>query len=696
MKRFACFCIVLLCAGFFVACNDDDPNPSPSIDLQIESISHEANSLQVRFKATSNWTTEKGSASWVQIAPENGKAGSSTINITATNEANDTRTAEIIIRCNNTSKTVSFTQVSRDILVAAEKNYNIDAEGGDINIKFGHNVNFEIDIEDDWIVLKKTRAYMEEDLNFTIKPNPVTDPREGRIIFKSKDGNLAQFVTVKQAAKVLTHLPIPDPLFKKWLVQNFDQDKDGEISFSEAEAITSISIGQDNQGYNTYGAFITSIEGIEYMPNLELFSFEACDWDNYRDNFMGKLKHADFSRNLKLKELSITYCPLDKLDVSMLKNLEKLNCQTNRLEELDVTQNTKLQYLFCGMENLLTKLDVSKNTELLQLSCGLDGTGRMFVSDYPQGRDIMRGNLLTEIDLSNNPKLELFDCVSNKIEKLVINNNPKLKAILCYANLLTIMEISNTPELTYLEFGVSAPFPTWCGNYLTNIDLTNMPKLENLKCSANRLEVLDLTNNPVLRELICDGNNLTTLDVSKNPLLRTLLFDFNQLTEIDLSKNPEMDWFNCADNKLTKVDFSHNPMLTSINCNHNQITSINVADHAYLNSIDCEGNKLTELITSGCKDLFMVYCRNNQLTELDFSSNPKIDIFKTMGNPDLKTIWIPMGFDITKHESCEIDNWTRLCEKDQTTAMSHLNTERRALISHHQQPEFIFGQDRFK
>lgn len=690
--------MTLLCALFFVACNDDDPAPVPSVDLQIEAIKHEANSLQVQFRAASNWIVDKGSASWVQVEPESGKAGSSTVNIVAMDDATDTRTAEIAIRCGNSSKTVTFTQVPGDILVAAEKIYDIDAQGGEIKIKFGHNVNFSIDIENDWIARKVSRAYVEEDLIFTISPNDGTEPREGRIVFVSEDGNLAQVVTVKQTAEGLANVPLPDPLFKKWLVENFDKDNDGEISFEEADAVTSIKIGQDDKGNNTYGAFITSIKGIEYMKNLETFSFEACDWDNYRDGFMGKLSSADFSKNLKLKELSITYCPLDKLDVSMLTDLEKLDCQTNRLTELDVTKNTKLKYLYCGMENNLTKLDVSQNHELIQLCCGLDGTGRMFIAEYAEGRDIMRGNLLTDIDISNNPNLEIFDCVSNKLEKLEVTNNPKLKTLLCYANLLTSLKITNTPEMVYLDLGANVggyPFPTWTGNYLTEIDLSGMSKLENLKCSCNRLNALDLSNNPVLHELICDTNNLTSLDVSKNPLLRTLLFDFNQLTEIDLSHNPEMDWFLCANNKLKNIDFSNNPKITSINCNNNGITSINVSGLAYLATLDCEGNKLTELNVSGCKELYMVYCRNNQLKELDFSTNPKMDAFKTVGNPDLKTIWIFEGFDISKHEYCEIDKWTELKVKKQTPAMVQQRPKNTIMASHHQQREFVFGRDRF-
>ena len=79
-----------------------------------------------------------------------------------------------------------------------------------------------------------------------------------------------------------------------------------------------------------------------------------------------------------------------------LSELRKLVCSsdglTGLLTGLDVRENTKLESLFCG-GNQLTELDISKNMELYDLDCEI--------------------NQLTELDLNNNPKLEYLYCNRN-------------------------------------------------------------------------------------------------------------------------------------------------------------------------------------------------------------------------------------------------------------------------------------------
>lgn len=65
---------------------------------------------------------------------------------------------------------------------------------------------------------------------------------------------------------------IPDESFKAYLVGAFDTDQDGEISVEEAQQITDISYGCQN---NTD---IVSIEGIEHLTNLQkaTHAFDGC------------------------------------------------------------------------------------------------------------------------------------------------------------------------------------------------------------------------------------------------------------------------------------------------------------------------------------------------------------------------------------------------------------------------------------
>lgn len=69
------------------------------------------------------------------------------------------------------------------------------------------------------------------------------------------------------------------------------------------------------------------------------------------------------------------------------------------------------------VKNNISNIDVSKNTENLnQLYCG--------------------NNLLTELDLSQNPKLSLVSCFNNKLKSIKLSNNPKVKVLNISSNCL--------------------------------------------------------------------------------------------------------------------------------------------------------------------------------------------------------------------------------------------------------------------
>ena len=65
---------------------------------------------------------------------------------------------------------------------------------------------------------------------------------------------------VKSVDDNTTYVSIPDANFKAFLLENFDANKDGEISLAEAKAVTDL----DCSGKN-----IKKLDGIEKFTNLE-------------------------------------------------------------------------------------------------------------------------------------------------------------------------------------------------------------------------------------------------------------------------------------------------------------------------------------------------------------------------------------------------------------------------------------------
>ena len=93
----------------------------------------------------------------------------------------------------------------------------------------------------------------------------------------------------------------------------------------------------------------------------------------YLDCNSNQLTSLDVSEKTALTYLDCSYNQLTSLDVSANTALTDLNCTSNQLTSLDVSENTALTNLYCDI-NQLTSLDVSANTALTDLSCGSNST----------------------------------------------------------------------------------------------------------------------------------------------------------------------------------------------------------------------------------------------------------------------------------------------------------------------------------
>ncbi len=145
-----------------------------------------------------------------------------------------------------------------------------------------------------------------------------------------------------------TPVVTPDPHFKAYLVSNFDENEDGEISVYEASLITKI----DCQGKG-----IQSLEGIQSCTSLT-----SLDCKN------NQLETLDVSRNTALTVLDCYGNQLTSLDVSKNTALIRLYCESNQLNNLNVSGCAVLKNLFCSY-NQLTTLDVDGCVELRYLEC---------------------------------------------------------------------------------------------------------------------------------------------------------------------------------------------------------------------------------------------------------------------------------------------------------------------------------------
>ncbi|MCP4443334.1 MAG: T9SS type A sorting domain-containing protein [Aureispira sp.] len=230
---------------------------------------------------------------------------------------------------------------------------------------------------------------------------------------------------------------------------------------------------------------------------------------------------AAFSGIIDVNSKSIS----DLTGIEAFTTLTQLNCRSNQLTNLNISNNTALTYLTCY------------------------------------------SNQLDSLNISNNTALTYLKCHSNQLDSLNISNNTALTNLQCNNNQLTSLNVSNNTALILLRCD---------DNQLTNLNIANNTALNILNCGGNPLTNLNVANNTTLFTLICDNNQLTSLDVSNNTTLTRLDCYSNQLTSLDLSNNTDLIKLWCHFNPLGNLDLSNHTALTSLSCNSTQLTSLNV------------------------------------------------------------------------------------------------------------------------
>lgn len=282
----------------------------------------------------------------------------------------------------------------------------------------------------------------------------------------------------------LSSVPIPDAVFKAYILNLYDLDRNGKLSMEEAEKITRLDIG-------TYDLQIKSLEGIEYFKNLEYLKAAG----------NGEAQRGDVSR----------------LDLSKNLKLETLICSFNKLYELLLGNNTTLKYIDCHSNTELF-VKIGENPSLRYLDCNyteeLDGNlGGCTSLEYIDCSYLVR---LSNLNVAGLKKLATLNCEGNNwvekfdassCESLVFDNH------IFKGNCFTSFKAAGCSKLTSMDV-------TTMGGFMTCIDVSDCKNLKSLKLSGVALEQLDVRGCTALSELECWDNYIAELDVSSQKKLK--------------------------------------------------------------------------------------------------------------------------------------------------------------------------------
>lgn len=446
--------------------------------------------------------------------------------------------------------------------------------------------------------------------------------------------------------------PFLNSVFKKYEISLKRQSIDINIGKSEREILIEFykSTEGDNWTNNTNWCTdkpLSEWYGIETNENNQVTEINLTN-----NNLIGE---GNLTGLLSLEYLYLNNNKLADLYINGLTSLEHIACYGNQFTTLDVSGLRNLKSLYCGNSSFTSFLNLSECINLETLSCDINSS-TLDISHLTNLKNLsISSSKINQLDVSQLNKLETLYCVNNNyLTKLNLSGLENLTSIECKDNdnliELTLSKLRNVTELI-------------CSNCkLTNLDVSDMIKLEVLKCENNKLTNLNLSNLENIKQLSCSENQLQVLDVSKLINLEDLWCSDNYLTRLDVSRLKKLQRLLCTSNEIKTLDVSQLESLEIFQCHGNQLTELNLSNLKNIEHISCASNLITNLDVSGLEKLTDLLCYDNPLTYLNISNCKNLTDFSGF---DLDTIVILdiSGADNLNLSELDIDGWSETIEK---------------------------------
>src|SRR5690554_7635239 len=203
----------------------------------------------------------------------------------------------------------------------------------------------------------------------------------------------------------------------------------------------------------------------------------------------GNMEITDLTGIEDFAALETFYCaynPVTEVDLSQNLNLTHTGFVLSDLTSLDLSSNTKLEYL-AGMENHSLTNVILNSAYLTEIELMENGITHIDVENCPalERLELLKSLSLSSLDISNNPNLKVLGVAFNNLYELDISNNPSLEVLYVSNNAnLTSLDLSQNPLLQNF-FGDSTPSLTFIdirnGNN-ENIDAFSADPADNLQC----------------------------------------------------------------------------------------------------------------------------------------------------------------------------------------------------------------------
>lgn len=495
-----------------------------------------------------------------------------------------------------TSVASSFeSQEFKDFMVSAASSLEVGYQGGTVIFSITSN-------NIDWTATSTPSLSIDpssgngcENLEVTVIVPQNSEPNERSFVVTLSGGSDNYYYTIKQKADPNNEIvEFPDINLKKYLLTQFDENEDGQISVVEAEDIVNVNCADKN---------IADISGLERCPNLKYL--------NIKGNYVSEIILPDM---VKLEAIVAYGNPIEKIVINndtALSALYLMDVNTNAIysdTEIRInkyTQTNTLSLSFAGTEfnnlkitnsTVLTDIDVAENVQLKELyAYGNTLVTNIDVSSLTAlTRLQVSGNALESLDVSKNIALLKLQCYKNNLTSLKIDDNNLLRELEAYNNQITSLKVSNNPDLTVINVG---------NNHLQSLNIRKNTLLTKLVVNDNAgITALDVENNPLLEVLNASNTGISDINVSANPNLQSLnISGCTNIHNLDVSVNTDLTTLNASSTSITDLDLSNNNKLTTVNVSKLLLTTLDLLNCTALSSLDVsQCTSITSLAYNGC------------------------------------------------------------------------------------------------
>ena len=201
------------------------------------------------------------------------------------------------------------------------------------------------------------------------------------------------------------------------------------------------------------------------------------------------------------------------------------------------------------------------------------------------------------------------------LTRLVLGNQPKLTELICRQNRLEILDVRGLTGLEVLDCS---------DNRISELSVGGLKELRTLVCGRNSyLKELVLENLPKLQETECDLGGLLSIRVEDCPALTKLSFSGNAVEQFLRKGTPLLQKIDCSYNRLTELDVRGLTELRELICSNNELQTLDITDNHKLTELDCGGNFFKSVDASGCPDLYLFpwETREDYLGTIDYYLN---------------------------------------------------------------------------